>query len=235
MAPSFDTGGWFASSPGVFGKIGNILLEGRGDDATVRELLVADDAFAEADPDVASLLTSVLSGAKDNLPSATRTRVSPEGLDSWREAFRIVQARETWRSYGSFIERHKPKLGPGVRERMEIASRITSAEADTAQKKCDQVRAHVLDLVRPGTIVALPAAPTIAPRLNLPAAELDLFRQRTFRLTCISGLSGLPQVAIPAGTVSGCPIGISFIGWPRSDETLLDLAVRLAPFMGATI
>jgi amidase len=71
--------------------------------------------------------------------------------------------------------------------------------------------------------------------VNLPAAELDIFRQRTFRLTCISGLSGLPQVAMPAGTVSGCPIGLSFIGWHRSDEALLDLAVRLAPFMGATI
>jgi amidase len=63
---------------------------------------------------------------------------------------------------------------------------------------------------------------------------MDQFRQRTFRLTCISGLSGLPQVAIPAGTVSGCPVGLSFIGWARSDEVLLDLAVRLARHGGAT-
>jgi amidase len=235
MAPSFDTGGWFASSPGIFCKVGTILLEGSGDNSAFRELLIADDAFAESDPDVASLLSAILSGAKDNLPPATRMRISSESLDSWRESFRIVQAWETWRSYGAFIEHHKPKLGPGVRERMEIASRITSAEVDAARKKRDQARAHILRLVRPGTIVALPAAPTIAPRVNLSPPELDLFRQRTFRLTCISGLSGLPQVAIPAGTVSGCPIGISFIGWPRSDETLLDLAVRLAPFMGATI
>jgi amidase len=39
-------------------------------------------------------------------------------------------------------------------------------------------------------------------------------------------------VTIPAGTVSGCPVGLSFIGWDRSDEALLDLAVRLAPFVG---
>jgi amidase len=83
-----------------------------------------------------------------------------------------------------------------------------------------------------GTILALPAAPTIAPRRQTPAAELDAFRLRTIRLTCISGLSGLPQVTIPAGTVSGCPVGLSFIGWDRSDEALLDLAVRLAPFVG---
>jgi amidase len=41
-------------------------------------------------------------------------------------------------------------------------------------------------------------------------------------------------VAIPAGTVSGCPVGLSFIGWARSDEVLLDLALRLARHGGAT-
>jgi amidase len=235
MAPSFDTGGWFASSPGVFRKVGSVLLEGTGDNAAFRELLIADDAFAEADRDVASLLTGILARASDALPAAKHIRLAPDGLDAWREAFRIVQAWETWKSYGAFIERHKPRLGPGVRERMAFAATITATDADASRKKCAAAREEVLAVVRQGTIVALPAAPTIAPRVNLPSAELDLFRQRTFRLTCISGLSSLPQVAIPAGTVSGCPIGLSFIGPMRSDEALLELAARLAPFMGATI
>jgi amidase len=55
------------------------------------------------------------------------------------------------------------------------------------------------------------------------------------RLTCISGISGLPQVSIPAGTISGCPIGISFLGWAGGDEALLDLAVALARFTGASL
>ena len=46
------------------------------------------------------------------------------------------------------------------------------------------------------------------------------------RLTCIAGLGGLPQVSIPVGTVEGCPVGLSFIGWAGGDEALLDLAVR---------
>jgi amidase len=118
---------------------------------------------------------------------------------------------------------------------MEFAATVSTADADASRKKCAAARDEVLAIVRRGTIVALPAAPTIAPRLNLPAAELDVFRQRTFRLTCISGISGLPQVVLPAGTVSGCPIGLAFIGPARSDERLLDLAIRLAPFMGAAI
>ncbi len=54
------------------------------------------------------------------------------------------------------------------------------------------------------------------------------------RLTCIAGVAGLPQVTIPIGTVAGCPVGLSFIGWAGGDEALLDLAVRLARFVGAT-
>jgi amidase len=39
-------------------------------------------------------------------------------------------------------------------------------------------------------------------------------------------------VSIPVGTVAGCPAGLSFIGWPGSDEALLDLAVAAAKACG---
>ncbi len=57
---------------------------------------------------------------------------------------------------------------------------------------------------------------------------------RAMRMTCIAGLSGLPQVSIPIGTIDGCPAGLSFIGWAGGDEALLDLAVRLSRYCGMT-
>ena len=84
----------------------------------------------------------------------------------------------------------------------------------------------------PGTILALPTAPCIAPRIETPAADLEDFRVRVMRLTCIAGLGGLPQMSIPAGTLAGCPVGLSFIGWAGGDEALLDLAVALARHCG---
>jgi len=33
--------------------------------------------------------------------------------------------------------------------------------------------------------------------------------------------------------LDNCPIGLSLIGWAGADETLLDLAVALAPYCGA--
>jgi len=51
---------------------------------------------------------------------------------------------------------------------------------------------------------------------------------RIVDLTCIAGLSGLPQVSLPLGTADGLPIGLSLIGWRGSDRTLIEFARRLA-------
>jgi len=52
------------------------------------------------------------------------------------------------------------------------------------------------------------------------------------RLTCIAGLSGLPQVSLPIGSVAGCPVGLSFVGWAGGDEALLELCGRLSRYCG---
>jgi amidase len=162
----------------------------------------------------------------------THGKIAPDGFDPWREAFRVVQAYETWQTFGAFVTRHKPKIGPGVRERIEFASTVTAAQAEAGRAVLAKGRAHVREVAVPGTVLALPTAPAIAPKIDTPMAELDDFRTRVMRLTVTSGISGLPQMSIPAGTLGGCPIGLSFIGWPGGDEALLDLACELARHCG---
>jgi amidase len=232
MSPSFDVGGWFASGPGVFRRVGETLLEGEGMRASIRRLIVAEDAFAEADPEVAALLRNALARMADALPKPEAMTLAPGGLDSWREAFRILQARETWASFGAFIEINRPRLGPGVKERFAFAATVTEKAAAAARHNCGLARDHIRKIVQPGTIVALPTGPSISPLADTPADALDSFRTRVMRLTCSAGLSGQPQVTIPVGTVAGCPVGLSFIGWPGADETLLDVAVTVSRYSG---
>ena len=115
---------------------------------------------------------------------------------------------------------------------MQIASKITKAEADAANKVRTAAREHIRATIKPGTVLALPTAPCIAPKTDTPQSELESFRVRVMRLTCIAGLAGLPQVTVPAGTVAGCPVGLSFVGWAGGDEALLDLAVAVAKYCG---
>lgn len=109
---------------------------------------------------------------------------------------------------------------------------MTTEQADAARKVMVAARAHVRTLIPPGRVMALPTAPSIAPPLDLPDAAQDDFRTRVMRLTCIAGLSGLPQMSIPVGTATGCPAGLSLIGWAGGDEALVDLACGLSRFCG---
>ena len=232
MAPSFDTIGWFANGPGVFRRVGDVLLGGEAVRANVGNLLIADDGFAEADEAVVKLLRSALDRMKGDLPKTEHVRLAPGGLDQWREAVRVIQAYEIWQVYGRYVEEKHPKFGPGVAERMTIASTVTKAQADAASAVRAAARDHLRNLIKPGTVVALPTAPSIAPLIDTPPAALDGHRLQVMRLTCSAGLAGLPQMSLPAGTVSSCPVGLSLIGWAGGDEALLDMASRLSPHCG---
>jgi amidase len=232
MAESFDVPGWFAASPGIFRNVGAVLLDARRVAAPVERLIALEDAFAEADSDVADLLRSMLEFMLGDLPPVAHARISLEGFDPWREAFRTIQGFEVWQTFGDFITRQRPTLGPGIRERMEYAASVTEAEVAAARKVQAQTRDHILQTVKPGTILALPTAPCIAPLVDMPAAEMEHFRVRVMRLTSTAGMAGLPQVNLPVGTLAGCPVGLSFIGWPGGDEVLLDLACALSRHCG---
>jgi amidase len=233
MAPTFDVVGWFANSPGIFRRIGTVLLRGEAVAAHSARLMVATDAFAQADAEVAALCREFLMRAGKVLPRPTElASIAPNGFDAWREAFRIVQAKEVWETYGDFVTRAKPRLGAGVKERMEFAATVTADQADGGRKVVAAARAHLRALLSPGTVLALPTSPSIAPPVGLSGEEMESFRVRVMRLTCTAGLGGVPQMNLPVGTVAGCPAGLSLIAWAGGDEALLDLAVLLARACG---
>lgn len=72
--------------------------------------------------------------------------------------------------------------------------------------------------------------PGAAPLTGEPFEALQAYREQALRLLCLSGLSGLPQITLPlgslrpGGTMHDAPFGISFIGPRGSDRTLIALA-----------
>jgi amidase len=229
MAPSFDSVGWMTAAPGLLRRAGTFLLEGEAVRAPVRQLLVAEDCFGQADAEVSACLRRFLNRASTRLPRPEPVIVAPAGFDMWREAFRTIQGRELWVIHGDFMTRQKPALGPGIRERIAYSATVTAAQEDAARAVMQRGRAAIRQLASPGSVIALPTAPCIALRVDATEPELDRFRTRAMSLTCIAGISGLPQVTMPVGHVSGLPVGFSLIGWAGGDEALLDLAAELAP------
>ncbi|MFS2117805.1 amidase family protein, partial [Herbaspirillum frisingense] len=104
----------------------------------------------------------------------------------------------------------------------------TSAEtARAAREKQDLVRHRVRTLLGADGVAVIPSASSVAPLRGASAAEIDQVRARTFRLTCVAGLAGLPQVSLPFTSPAGLPIGVSLLGPAGSDLALIGLATRI--------
>ncbi|HEY8675127.1 MAG TPA: amidase [Candidatus Dormibacteraeota bacterium] len=228
MAPSFDSVGWFAPSAGVLRRVGGVLLGGRSVVAGIDRVVIATDLVAAADPDVQAPVERFVARARDHVPPPEEVDLSQGAITDWIECFRVIQGYETWQTFGDWITAHRPRLGPGIEERMRYASTVTAGDADRARERRVRIRARLDDVITPGTVVIMPTVPSPAPRLDTSAGDLNQFRGRTMAFTCIAGLGGLPQVSLPVGLGGGAPVAVSLLAWAGGDEAMLDLAAGLA-------
>lgn len=226
LAKSFDTAGWFARDAVLLERVGQVLLGAERPPAP-GELLLAQDALALLDTEAVAAVQPALARITAAIGAPRPVTVSAEGLPQWFQAFRVLQGAEIHAQLGDWMAKAKPRLGPGVRERMAWVSTITADEVVRAQAVRDAVRLRMDDLLADNAVLVLPTVSDIAPLLNTPAAELDDFRARAMSLLCIAGLAGLPQLSLPLATLRGCPLGLSLVAARGNDALLLALARRI--------
>lgn len=227
LAPSFDSAGWFASDLPLFAKVGNVLLKGRKDWSKLDRILLAEDAFALVDPGVKEALAPALSQISRMLGVPQPVTVAAEGLPQWFETFRINQFAEIWREHADWIIRTKPKFGPGIAERVEIASKLDPAKIRKAEAARMEITKRVTGMLEDRSILIVPTVPGIAPLIDTPLSDLENFRGRAMSLLCISSLTRLPQMTLPMISFEGCPLGISMIGPAGADEMLIEVAQQI--------
>lgn len=233
MAPSYDTIGFFARDAALFRDIGRVLLQGQSIAAQLDHLILAQDMFSRGEASIDEAIWNVLDRIGSALPKPQQMDVVGEEFDAWRNAFRFNQGYELQSTLMPFALSHADSLSPAIRERFEIASRITEEEARLGRAIRVEAKERLHGLVKPGTMILMPTTPTLPPERDIPdGASTVEFRAMTLGSSCLAGHAGLPQISVPVGKAAGCPVGLSFIGWQGGDEALLDLAVKLAPLMG---
>ena len=234
LAPSFDVAGYFARDPRAFALAAEPFL---GPDAaplpeTPRPLLAAD-TFATLDTEVRGALATVVQGIESVLGAAAMVEAAGTGgFEPLHWAFRRLQGREAWQTDGALIERFAPPLGPGIAERFAYARGVTDDEVATSEFCRQEARERLLRLLGRDGVMILPTMPDVAPLLSAADETLDGYRNRAINLLCVSGLSGLPQVTMPLAGRLGAPLGVSLLGPPGSDVSLVALATRLAREIG---
>jgi len=229
LAPGFDVPGFLARDAHTFGAVGSVLF-GAKSPRGLERVLVADDALALCDAGVPELLRDQLERAIKRLGVRHETiEAAPEGFFELSAAFRRLRSREVWSTHGDWITRTKPAFSPAVHERFEHCRLLSESgpdsEADLALR--ERVRERLRDWLTPGTLLFLPPAPGIAPRIDAPAAELETFRARALELGSLAALAGAPQLVIPARELDGAPLGLSFVGAPEQDAWLTQIAAPL--------
>jgi amidase len=225
QAPGSDTCGWFARDAATFARVGEVLFGGTLPAALPTTLLVAEDAFGFADETVQQALVPVVDRLTAVIGRRRDVTLAPQGLSIWQRAQRVLQASEAWRTFQPWLDGYNPRLAFSVARSLLQGSMFTDAERNAASLMRMEARARLRLLLSPGTILCLPTTPFPAPQKGLPLHQLDPLRERISCLTSQGGLTGAPQVNLPAATVDGAPVGLSIIGARGSDLELLRVAV----------
>jgi amidase len=224
QAPTSDTTGWFARDAGTFGRVSAVMLGEAIPDTLPRRLIVAQDAFALADPGTAAALEPVVARLGTLLGDIRHEPMAPPGLAAWARAQRTLQPYEAWQTFQEWIDRANPRFQFSVARNLVLGGMIPASERAWASLVRQEARGRMRQLLPAGTILCLPTTPFPAPLCGQPLSVLEPLRDRITALCAHGGLTGVPQLSIPAATVDGRPVGLSILGGRGSDAMLVAVA-----------
>ena len=228
QAPTSDTTGWFARDADTFARVAAAMLGEAIPTELPTRLIIATDAFAIADAPAAAALQPLVDRLGRLIGDVVEETMAPPGLVAWANAQRTLQPAEAWQTFKDWIDAVNPRFQFSVARNLTLAATIGATERTRAAAVRDAARARMRKLLSPGTILCQPTTPFPAPLCGQSVSTLEPLRERITRLCCHGGLTGVPQVAIPGSAVDGLPIGLSIIGGPGTDATLVAVAQALA-------
>ena len=227
QALSYDTIGWFTRDAVTYAKVAAAVFQTEIPDFTPSRLVIAQDAFDEADEEVSAVLLPIAEKIGELAGSSTTMRLSPNGLTEWAVQQNVLQSEEAWNSVKDWIDQVNPRFSFWVSERYNLAIGLTDAQLKEAAILRETVRARMDEVFAGGGFVCLPTAVVPAPLRGLPASAKKDVQGRLSRLTCIAGTTGRPQLSMPLGEVNGLPVGLSIMGERGSDEALIGFARKI--------
>jgi amidase len=227
QAPSFDTVGFFAREAEVFARVGDALLP-EGPIVSLDAILVATDALDRCDLEIRQAAEPVIARLTDRFTETRPVVLAVEGLPRWNAEHCRLQHPEFSETFQPWLDAVNPRLSFGVARALALARLVPTAEREAAKVFRVEVRARVDALLAGRAVLCFATMPILPPLRSASLVEMARSDGRIVDLTCIAGLSGLPQVSLPLAHLDGLPIGISLVGPRNSDRALLELARRLA-------
>jgi amidase len=228
QAPGSDTVGWFARDAETFVRVCEAAFGESVPTELPRRLIVTNDTFAFADPEVAAALTPMVDRLASLIGDRRDRILAPQGLSVWQGAQRCLQSSEAWQTFQPWIDASNPRFAFSVARNLTLGSLITDNERTRAALMREEARGRLRILLPEGTILCLPTTPFPAPKRGLSISDLAFPRERISALTSLGGLTGSPQVNLPGALVGGAPVGLSIVGAKGTDLALAAVARAFA-------
>ncbi|MCC9184616.1 amidase family protein [Mycolicibacterium mageritense] len=143
----------------------------------------------------------------------------------------VLQACEAYAERMDDLSGNEQTIDAEVVERL-LRGRDTAAwQYVRADRRRDAFRSAIAGLFERFDVVAMPTVPTVATAIGQRAHEIGgqavEVRSALLSLTCPWNLTGHPALSVPAGTVSGLPVGLQLITTRGAEQSLFDLAERI--------
>ncbi|MGJ4925571.1 amidase [Bradyrhizobium sp. HKCCYLS2038] len=227
QAPSFDTVGYFARDALTFSKVGSVLLGEEIQGALHPEIVIASDCFALADEPVRAALQPVVARLRSVAPT-TVSALADGDLLEWGRHQRVLQRSEFHATFRDWIDRVNPRFSSEVAGAFADDGRISVQDLAAAKVFRAAASKRLDDVLAGRRMLCLPSSPILPIARDARLSEMRAAVHRIVDLTCIAGLTGLPQVNLPVATSGPVPVGLSLIGWRGGDASLLAVAQTLA-------
>lgn len=234
LSPTFDTLGLMARDPRTTRAAWRVLHP--DDDAASRAPLtrVARVDLGPGLP-VDADVDSAVARAADRL---SPRRIALPEIEETHEIYRRVQGGEARALHEDRLAAAPELFQPDVRDRLEAAGDVRAWEYVQARGDIERLRARLLPLFDSVDVLALPTTPVTAPLLGDEEVRIGgrtlPTRTALLSLTTPWSVLGWPAISIPAGQVSGLPVGLQLVAAPGRDADLLDLAVEHFPAASPT-
>ncbi|KAL3142976.1 Amidase 1 [Trebouxia sp. C0009 RCD-2024] len=251
IAGELDSVAWLCRTAALLPRIGDAFhLPGKTSETELAKLIVAQDLFGLWEDDLTVACTAALIGAqkwagddvapvsllvylRDSVPAA-RPLMESDSAEQLMAAFgkagTLIQQSEFARCRAEQAEQVQANADTAFQE---DAASVPEVDADSLaaakQVQAELHRAMHAALSTSNGFLILPTTPGPPVHHSASTDELECFERRTYELSSLATLSGVPQVTIPV-VVPGQPVtSVSILGLHKCDMRLLHLAAKLGP------
>lgn len=159
---------------------------------------------------------------------ATVVPITMPPLEGPLAAHSAIVLGESYSVHEEHVRTHRDTVGPGVRDRMALASSVTARDYLRAQRVRAVFAERFHRALAGVDVIATLTSPTVPHPFDQPAPEAHGPHRKLAahnRFTRLPNLLGAPAISLPCGfTGAGLPIGLQLIGRPHRDQAVLETA-----------